>query len=127
MDFDEIREKLKTRFTFNVCLVEKGNQYYIASAQEDYASIMAFSAPPSDLSSFGGTIENQETLDNGLTLFTPVFDTSIGALAWFLFVFGGMKWTPTESRKVARFLLVTGTVKFCPTTKTLEVLPCNKS
>ena len=128
MDFDEIKKKLNKRFTFPVCIAERNGRSYIASAQEDYTSIMAFATPSSsELPAFNGVIEEQKTLDNGLTLFTPSFDSEVDALAWFLYAFGGMKWTPVESRKIARFLLVTGAVKLCSTTKTREVLADNKS
>ena len=99
MDFDEIKRKLSKRFTFNVCLFERGGRYYIASAQEGYTSIMAFATPlSSKLNLFGGTVEGQKTLDNGLTLFTPAFDIPVNALAWFLFAFGGMKTIPLKKR-----------------------------
>ena len=128
MDFDEIKRKLSKRFTFPVCVAERNGRSYIASAQEDYTSIMAFATPSSsELPAFSGVIEEQKTLDNGLTLFTPSFDTSVDALAWFLYAFGGMKWTPVESRKIARLLLVTGTIKICSAEKIRKVLASNKS
>ena len=128
MNFDEIKRKLSKRFTFPVCIAERDGRSYIASAQEDYTSIMAFATPSSsELPAFNGAVEEQKTLDNGLTLFTPSFDTSVDALAWFLYAFGGMKWTPVESRKIARLLLVTGTIKMCSAEKVREVLTSNKS